>query len=168
MKTRTFALSAAALLLLLTAPAIPAQQTSGHLRFRAIGPAVMGGRVDDIAALAAQPNIAYLATATGGLWKTTDGGTAWKPVFDAEPNLSIGAVAVAPSNPSIVWVGTGEANNRQSSSWGDGVYKSMDGGRTWKAMGLTDTQSIGRIVIDPADPRTVYVAALGHLWGPNA
>lgn len=150
------------------APAPSVEQAVASLRFRAIGPTIMGGRVDDIAASALDPNVVYIGSATGGLWESTDGGNAWKPVFDREPNLSIGAVAVAPSNPSIVWVGTGEANNRQSSSWGDGVYKSMDGGRTWQSMGLDDTQAIGRIAIDPTNPDVVYVAALGHMWGANA
>src|SRR5207248_2328089 len=91
----------------------------------------------------------------------------WKPVFDDQPVSSIGDVTLAPSDPSIVWVGTGEQNNRQSSSWGDGVYKSMDGGNTWKHMGLADSHHVGRIVIDRHDPKLVYVAAAGHLWGPN-
>ncbi|MGH9472156.1 MAG: hypothetical protein ACRD1M_05390 [Terriglobales bacterium] len=145
-----------------------AEHAVATLRFRAVGPAIMGGRVDDIAASALNPNVVYTGSATGGLWKSSDGGNAWVPVFDHESNLSVGAVAVAPSNPAIVWVGTGEANNRQSSSWGDGVFKSMDGGRTWERMGLEDTQAIGRIAIDPVNPDVVYVAALGHLWGPNA
>ncbi len=91
----------------------------------------------------------------------------WKSVWDNEPNPSIGALAVAPSNPSIVYVGTGEANNRQSASWGDGVYKSSDAGETWTHIGLDDTQAIGRIVVDPSNSDVVYVAAVGHLWGPN-
>ncbi|MGH9477180.1 MAG: hypothetical protein ACRD1C_12740 [Terriglobales bacterium] len=153
------------------AAALPAQQTPDQalasLRMRAIGPAVQGGRTDDIAVSAQNPNIVFIGTASGGLWKSSDGGNAWQPVFDHEKDLSIGAVSVAPSNPAIVWVGTGEANNRQSATWGDGVYKSLDGGQTWQSMGLDDTQSIGRIAIDPNNPNVVYVAALGHLWGPN-
>jgi len=127
----------------------------------------MGGRVDDVAVVESDPRIAYVALAGGGLWKTVNGFTTWEPVFDDQPVASIGAVAVAPSDPSIVWVGTGEANNRQSSSWGNGVYRSLDAGKTWQHMGLDDTQHIGRIVINPRDPDIVYVAALGHLWGPN-
>jgi photosystem II stability/assembly factor-like uncharacterized protein len=138
-----------------------------HLKMRAIGPAIMMGRIDDLAVVESDPKTIYFGAATGGVWKTTDAGMTWKPLFDKEPNMSIGALAIAPSNPSVVWVGTGEANNRQSSSWGDGVYKSTDGGHTWSHMGLDDTQAIGRIVVDPTNPEVVYVAALGHLWGPN-
>lgn len=137
-------------------------------RTRSIGPAASGGRVSALAVQKDLPSVFYVGTATGGVWKTINGGTTFKPIFDNEPNLSIGAVAVSDSNPSIVWVGTGEANNRQSSSWGDGVYKSMDGGATWNRVGLKDTQSIGRIAIDPRNADVVYVAAAGHLWGPNA
>lgn len=138
-----------------------------NLKFREIGPAIMGGRVDDIAVVESNPKIVYVAMASGGLWKTTNAGTTWQPIFDQQSVASIGTVAVAPSDPSIVWVGTGEANNRQSSSWGDGVYKSMDGGKTWRNMGLTDTHHIGRLAIHPTDPSIVYVAAVGHLWGAN-
>lgn len=137
------------------------------LKFREIGPAVMGGRVDDVAVVESDPRIAYVALAGGGLWKTVNGFITWEPVFDDQPVSSIGAVAVAPSDPSVVWAGTGEANNRQSSSWGNGVYRSLDAGKTWQHMGLDDTQHIGRIVIHPHNPNIVYVAALGHLWGPN-
>lgn len=140
----------------------------GGFRPRSIGPASVGGRIDGIAVDENRPSVFYVGTATGGVWKTVNGGTTFTPIFDKEPNLSIGAIAVSDSNPSIVWVGTGEANNRQSSSWGDGVYKSTDGGTTWTQMGLKDTQAIGRIVIDPKNPHVVYVAAAGHLWGPNA
>jgi photosystem II stability/assembly factor-like uncharacterized protein len=137
------------------------------LKWRNIGPANMGGRIDDFAVVENKPYIFYVATASGGVWKTINNGITWKPIFDNESVSSIGAIAVALSDPSIVWVGTGEANNRQSSSWGNGVYKSTDGGKTWKHMGLTDTHHIGRIVIHPRDPNIIYVAAVGHLWGPN-
>ena len=137
------------------------------LKWRCIGPANMGGRIDDFAVVEGNPDIIYAGTASGGLWKTTNNGVTWEPIFDGETTSSIGDVAVAPSSPDIVWVGTGEANNRQSSSWGDGVYKSEDGGRTWKNMGLRDTHHIGRIVVHPANPDIVYVAALGRLWGPS-
>ncbi|MFZ0639544.1 MAG: hypothetical protein WAN33_06445 [Candidatus Acidiferrales bacterium] len=143
------------------------ESATANLKMRAIGPAIMGGRIDDIAVAETDPKTIYLGAAAGGLWKSADDGMTWTPLFDDQPNPSIGAVAVAPSNPSIVWVGTGEANNRQSASWGDGVYKSTDGGKTWSHMGLDDTQAIGRVVIDPTNPDIVYVAALGHLWGPN-
>jgi photosystem II stability/assembly factor-like uncharacterized protein len=135
--------------------------------WRSIGPAVMGGRIDDVAVVESDPATAYIATATAGVWKTTNHGTTFRPVFDDQPCQSIGAVAVSPSDPSIVWVGTGESNNRQSSSWGCGVFKSTDAGATWQHMGLADTLHIARIVIDPRNPDVVYVAAVGHLWGAN-
>jgi len=137
------------------------------LEFREIGPAVMGGRIDDFAVVEGNPKIIYVGTASGGVWKTTNNGTTWEPVFDKEGVSTIGDIAIAPSDPSVVWVGSGEPNNRQSSSWGDGAYKSIDGGKTWKNMGLEKTHHIGRIVIHPRNPDVVYVAALGHLWGPN-
>ncbi len=138
-----------------------------QLHFREIGPASMGGRIDDFAVVESNPDIIYVGAASGGVFKTTNGGTTWTPVFDNEATSTIGDVTVAPSDPSIVWVGTGEANNRQSSSWGNGVYKSTDGGKTWQHMGLADTHHIARIVIHPTDPNVVYVAAVGHLWGPS-
>ncbi len=137
------------------------------LKFRSLGPAVMGGRIDDIAVMESQPWIFYVGTASGGLWKTTNNGTTWESVFDGQSTSSIGDVTLSPTDPDIVWVGTGEPNNRQSSTFGDGVYKSTDGGKTWRHMGLRDTQSIGRIVIHPRNPDIAYVAALGHLWGAN-
>lgn len=136
-------------------------------RFRSIGPASMGGRIDDIAAVEADPSTIYVGLATGGVWKTTNNGTTWSPIFDAYTVCSVGALAVDQKNPDVVWVGTGEANNRQSSSFGDGIYKSTDGGKTFKNVGLKDTQSIARIVIDPKNSDVVYVAAIGHLFGPN-
>jgi photosystem II stability/assembly factor-like uncharacterized protein len=141
------------------------------LRWRSIGPANTGGRVDDlaIARVPGMPDVIYVATASGGIFKSTNQGTSWTPVFDAvDAMMSIGDIAVAPSNPNVVWAGTGEPNNRQSSSWGDGVYRSLDGGRTWKAMGLVETRHIGRVLIHPSNPDVVYVAAVGHLWGSNS
>jgi photosystem II stability/assembly factor-like uncharacterized protein len=137
------------------------------LEWRCVGPANMGGRIDDFAVVENAPHIIYMATASGGVWKTTNNGVTWKPLFDDQVTSSIGDVTIAPSNPDTVWVGTGEPNNRQSSSWGNGVYKSTDGGMTWTNMGLQDTHHIGRIVVHPLNPDIVYVAALGHLWGPN-
>ncbi|HLY20489.1 MAG TPA: hypothetical protein VKR61_24850 [Bryobacteraceae bacterium] len=138
-----------------------------NLKFREIGPAIMGGRVDDFAVVESDPRIIYVASAAGGIFKTSNGGVTWAPIFDDQSNSSIGDIALAPSDPSILWVGTGEPNNRQSSSWGNGVYKSMDAGRTWTHLGLQETRHIGRVVIHPSDTNIVYVAALGHLWGPN-
>jgi photosystem II stability/assembly factor-like uncharacterized protein len=135
---------------------------------RDIGPAIMSGRVADVAVYEPNPNIFYVASASGGLLKTTNNGNTWENVFSRETSVSIGDVAINPDDPNIVWVGTGEANSRQSSSWGDGIYKSTDGGKTWKHMGLRESHHIGRIVINPIDTDIVYVAALGHLWGPNA
>lgn len=136
-------------------------------RFRSIGPASMGGRIDDFAVVENDPSTIYIGFATGGVWKTTNNGTTWTPIFDTYSVCSIGALAVDQKNPSIVWVGTGEANNRQSSSFGDGIYKSVDGGKTFTHVGLKETQSIARIVIDPKDSNVVYVAVIGHLFGPN-
>ncbi|HXJ07084.1 MAG TPA: hypothetical protein VNH65_18415 [Candidatus Acidoferrum sp.] len=138
-----------------------------NLEFREIGPAVMGGRIDDFAVVESNVNVVYVGTASGGVWKTTNNGTTWEPVFDKEGVSTIGDIAIAPSDPSVVWVGSGEPNNRQSSSWGDGIYKSLDAGKTWQKMGLAATHHIGRIVIHPKNPDVVYAAALGHLWGPN-
>jgi photosystem II stability/assembly factor-like uncharacterized protein len=138
-----------------------------NLKVREIGPAIMGGRVDDFAVVESDPRIIYVGSAAGGVFKTVNAGASWTPIFDDQPNSTIGDIALAPSDPSIVWVGTGEPNNRQSSSWGNGIYKSMDAGKTWTHMGLKDTQSIGRVVIHPTNPNIVYVAAQGHLWGPN-
>ena len=135
--------------------------------WRSIGPAVMGGRVDDIAADESNPSVMYVGYATGGIWKTVNNGTTWTPIFDEYPVSSIGDIELAPSNPNIIYVGTGEPNNRQSSSFGAGVYKSTDGGRKFEYMGLKETQSIGRMVVHPKDPNIVYVAAVGHLFGPN-
>ena len=134
---------------------------------REIGPAIMSGRVVDLAVSEDDPSIFYAASASGGLLKTVNGGATWENVFDSQATVSIGDVAINPTDPNVVWVGTGEANNRQSSSWGDGIYKSTDGGRTWTHRGLRESNHIGRIVIDPRDTDVVYVAAVGRLWGAN-
>src|SRR5438067_3758337 len=158
-----------AILFLVAAGAMGADinETFKGIKFREIGPAVMGGRIDDFAVVDSNPDIIYVGTASGGIFKTTNGGITWEPLFDDQPVSTIGDIAIAPSDPSIVWVGSGEANNRQSSSWGNGVYKSTDAGKTWTHMGLDKTMHIGRIVIHPTDPNVVYVAAGGNLWGPS-
>jgi photosystem II stability/assembly factor-like uncharacterized protein len=144
--------------------------TPDHLKgfeFRNIGPAIMGGRIDDFAVVESNPSIFYVGTASGGILKTTNGGTTFEPVFDDQLVSSIGDLAIAPSDPQIVYVGTGEPNNRQSSSWGNGVYKTLDGGKSWQHLGLAETHHIGRMVVHPRNPDVVYVAALGRLWGPG-
>ncbi len=148
-------------------PSTPVESIFDRLTFRSIGPATMGGRIGDLAVLEKRPAVFYAGAATGGLWKTINNGTTWEPVFDRQDVISIGAVAIPQDSANLVWVGTGENNNRQSSSWGGGVFKSMDGGQTWKNMGLFESRHVGRIVIDPLDHDVVYVAATGHLWGPN-
>ncbi len=135
--------------------------------WRSIGPAVMGGRIDDIAVDESNPSVIYVGYATGGIWKTVNNGTTWAPIFDEYPVSSIGDIEIAPSNPNIIYVGTGEPNNRQSSSFGAGVFKSTDGGRKFEYMGLKETQTIAKVVVHPKDPNIVYVAAAGHLFGPN-
>jgi photosystem II stability/assembly factor-like uncharacterized protein len=139
------------------------------LEWRHIGPAVFGGRIPDVEAVPKNPAIIFVAGSTGGIFKTTNNGVTWRPVFDdAGSTLSIGDMAIAPSDPLIVWVGTGESNGeQQAGSLGDGVYRSLDGGETWQNMGLRDTRFIHRIAIHPENPDIVFVAAPGHRWGPN-
>jgi len=134
---------------------------------RSIGPALMGGRVSDIALDPENPYAFYVALATGGVMKTVNDGVTFDAVFEKEGVASIGAVAVAPSDPKVVWVGTGEANDRNTSGWGNGVYLSKDGGTTWAHAGLTSSRAISRISVHPADPKTAYVCALGNLWQPG-
>ena len=133
-----------------------------NMKTRSIGPAGMSGRVTAIDALNTNPDLIYLGTASGGVWKTENSGTTWQAVFDDQPILNIGAVVIQQSNPSVVWVGTGEGNPRNSINIGGGVYKSLDGGKNWKMMGLEKTKNIHRIIIDPNNPNTVYVAAIGN------
>ncbi len=134
---------------------------------RNIGPGGMSGRVTAIDVVNDNPDVMYVGTASGGLWKTTGGGTSWKPIFDNEVTASIGAIAIQQSNPSVVWVGTGEGNPRNSLNGGYGVYKSLDGGRSWQSMGLEKTRHIHKIIIHPNDPNTVYVGAIGSPWGEH-
>ncbi len=137
------------------------------LRWRSVGPAVMGGRITSLAVNESDPKMWWAGTAAGGLLKTVNNGITFEYQFQNEARSSIGDVAVSKSNPEIVWVGTGEANPRNSVSWGNGVYKSVDGGGTWQHMGLDQTFQISSVRIHPSDPDTVYVGALGRLWGPN-
>ena len=145
----------------------PAGGPFDTLHFRPIGPASMSGRIADLAVYEANPAIFYVGTAHGGVWKTTNKGTTFEAQLQDQGLMSIGAVAVAQNNPDMVWVGTGESNNRQSTSWGDGVYKSTDGGKTYTNMGLRTSRFINRIVIDPRNNDVVFVAATGSLWGPG-
>lgn len=138
------------------------------ITWRNIGPAVPGGRTVDIDVVEKKPWIIYAAVGPSGLWKSENNGVSWFPVFQREATVSVGAVAVAQSSPEIVWVGTGESTSRNSVTLGDGVYRSTDGGKNWKNMGLKDTRHISRIIISRGDPNVVYVAAMGHLWGPNS
>lgn len=138
------------------------------LKFRNLGPAVGGGRVTSVAGVPGQPNVYYIGAAAGGVFKTTDGGLNWKPIFEKQPVASIGAIALAPSNPNLVWVGTGEANPRNDVVTGKGIYFSPDAGQSWKFMGLENAGQISQIIIHPTNPDIVYVGVLGHVWGPNA
>ncbi len=136
------------------------------LRWRMLGP-FRGGRVNAVTGVPGQPGTFYFGSVGGGVWKTTSGGRTWIPIFDSQPIASIGAIAVAPSNPNVVYVGTGEADMRSQISYGNGVYKSTDAGATWKHLGLDGTRQIGRVIVDPKNPDVVFVAALGHVYGPN-
>lgn len=138
-----------------------------NIKFRNIGPAAAGGRVSAVAGIPGQPNVYYVGAAGGGVFKTVDGGISWKQVFSHEASSSIGAIALAPSNPNFVWVGTGEANLRNDIITGKGVYFSPDAGKSWQFMGLRDVGQISRIVVDPSNPNNVFVAAIGHAWAPN-
>ncbi len=150
-------------------PAASAQPSIDQLlqafTLRNIGPANQGGRIVDIEGLEQDFTKVWIATGSGGVWKSENAGTTWRPIFDRYSTASIGDIAVNQSNPDIVWVGTGEANNRNSVSWGDGVFKSSDGGETFTQMGLQSTHQIARIVLHPDDDQVAYVAAIGHLWG---
>src|SRR5215207_7396029 len=146
--------SLTALLLILVPAPVSAAAPDLFAAFtaRSLGPANMSGRVCNVAVVESKPAVIYVATATGGLWKTTNAGTTWTPLTDSLDVWSVGAVAVAPSNPKVVYMGTGEANPRNSVSWGDGVYRSTDAGKTWTHLGLRDTMHVGRIVVHPTDP----------------
>jgi len=134
------------------------------LQFRALGPAITSGRVADLAVNPANHFEYYVAAASGGVWKTTNAGVTFSPVFDGEGSYSIGCITLDPGNPATVWVGSGENNNQRSVSYGDGIYKSEDGGKQWKNMGLKNSEHIGKIVVHPTNSKIVYVAAYGPVW----
>jgi photosystem II stability/assembly factor-like uncharacterized protein len=136
-----------------------------NMKPRAIGPSGMSGRITTIDALHSDPNTIYLGSASGGVWKTENAGNSWKPIFDEQPIQNIGSIAICQSNPSILWVGTGEGNPRNSISLGEGIYKSIDAGKTWKCMGLEKTRNIHRVIIDPTNSNIVYAAAIGNPYG---
>ncbi len=138
-----------------------------NFTWREVGPANPGGRITDVEGVESAPHIYYVATATGGLWKTVNDGITYEPIFDDQPIGSIGDIGLSKSDPNILYVGTGEPNNRNSSPWGAGMFKSTDGGETWTYVGLKETRHIARVVVHPTDPDIVYVAAMGHLWGFN-
>src|SRR5690349_13715429 len=135
-----------------------------NLKARSIGPAVMGGRVSDIAIDPRNPFVFYVGLGHGGIFKSGDSGVTFDPIFDKQPDLSIGAITIAPSDSDVIWVGTGEPNDRNSSGWGDGVYRTIDGGEHWQNVGLKNSRTIARIVVDPKNPEIAYVAAMGNLW----
>src|SRR3954471_7345263 len=138
----------------------------GGLRWRSVGP-FRGGRVNGVTGVPGQPNTFYFGSVGGGVWKTTNAGRTWLPIFDSQPVASIGAIAVAPSRPDLVYVGTGESDMRSQISYGNGMYKSADAGKTWTHIGLDDTRQIARVIVDPRNPDVVFVAALGHVYGAN-
>src|SRR6266403_1359412 len=142
------------------------EQFYSEMRWRMIGP-FRAGKVNAVAGVPGNPGVYYFGADGGGVWKTTDGGTVWKPIFDKEPIASIGALALASSNPKIIYVGTGGNTIYADSNYGDGIYKSVDGGENWQHVGLEDTRHIGRILVDPRNPDVVLVAAMGHSSGPN-
>ena len=170
-------------LLILIAPAVPAGAqergeekteksklnpgTFAGLKLRCIGPALMSGRISDVAVDPTDRSVWYVAAASGGVWKTVNRGTTWTPIFDHHGSYSIGCVTVDPNNHLVVWVGTGENNSQRSVGWGDGVYKSLDGGKSFKNVGLKNSEHIGKILVDPRDSDVVYVAAQGPLWAPG-
>ena len=165
--SRAKTLSTAALIAL-SAAAASAQSPLDKLQFRSIGPAALGGRIHDIEVPSGDPSTIYIGAASGGIWKSTNKGTTWTPIFDNQPVSTFGDIAIFNGDNKIVWAGTGEQNNRQSTSWGNGVYRSSDAGATWTHVGLEETRHIGRVTLHPTDPNVAYVAALGNLWKPSA
>src|SRR5438270_9405972 len=143
------------------------EKTFAGLELRPLGPALTSGRIIDLAVDPRDARVWYIATAGGGVWKTTNSGTTFTPIFDKEKSFSIGCVTVDPRDSLVVWVGSGENNSQRSVSMGDGVYKSIDGGKSWKNVGLEKSEHISKIVVDPRDSNVVYVAAQGPLWAPG-
>src|SRR5467141_4625299 len=143
------------------------QKLFSEMRWRCIGP-FRGGRTVAISGVLHQPNVFYMAAVNGGVWKTTDFGNTWNPIFDDQATGSVGALAVAPSDPNIIYVGSGEGLQRPDLATGDGVYKSTDAGKTWTHLGLRDAQQVTAILVDPKDPNRIFVAVEGHPYGPNA
>ena len=134
------------------------------LKWRSVGPALTSGRIADIALHPDNPYVYYVATASGGVWKTVNNGVTYKPIFDKQGSYSIGCVTIDPNNPNVIWVGTGENNNQRSVAYGDGIYKSIDGGKSWKHMGLKESEHIGKIIVHPDNSDVIFVAAIGPLW----
>jgi len=152
-----------------SAPGVAGQQavTEADLAVfqpRHVGPAVTGGRIHDVEALPGDPSTIYVATASGGLWKSVNRGISWTNLWEHMPVSTFGDLAIAPSDPRVLYAGTGEQQNRQSTSWGNGVYRSDDAGATWRHLGLEETRHTGRVRVHPGNPDIVYVAALGNLW----
>src|SRR5206468_1499662 len=158
-----------AALICLTVVAAAQQYDSGMMKgmkWRLVGP-FRGGRVLAVTGIPGDPYTFYFGGVAGGVWRTADGGSTWVPLTDKEPFASIGSIAVAESNPSVIYVGTGESCIRGNISYGNGVFKSSDGGKSWVSVGLKDTQHIAKVLVDPRNPNVVFVAALGHAYGPN-
>ena len=155
------------LLTLALAGTAAAQDPLSNLHWRQIGPP-RAGRARALSGVPSQPNVFYIGFDNGGVWRSTDYGSTWQPLFDSQPTGSIGAIAVAPSDPNVIYVGSGAGIIRPDLAVGNGVYKSTDAGKTWTHLGLDDTQMIAMIDVDPKDPNRLFVAALGHPYGPNA
>ena len=141
-------------------------RTFSGLHWRLLGP-FRGGRVAAVSGVPGRPAEFYFGSVNGGVWKTINGGRTWRPVFDSQPIASIGALAVAPSNPDVVYAGSGESTLRDSVGYGNGIYKSIDAGKTWAHLGLDATQHIGKVAVDPRNPDVVFVAAIGHFYGAH-
>ena len=175
MQRRLLFSAAVAVSVTAAATSLPARQTGAassqrvfhnELKWRPIGP-MRAGRTKALAGVPSQPFTFYIGMVNGGVWKTSNAGRTWTPIFDDQPTGSIGSIAVAPSDPNVIYVGSGEGLQRPDLAIGDGMYKSTDAGKTWSHLGLRDTQQIARVEVDPKDPNRVFVAALGHPYGPN-